>query len=1236
MMSVRRLGLAVLTSLCASSGVLALSAPVMALNVHVFSGSFGGEGSENGKLKEPLGIAVNDTTHNVYVADRENARIEEFTSAGAYVGQFAPPGGFGVGRSSFEQAPLALAVDNSGNPLDPSAGDVYAIDGASKVVDKFSETGAYEGQIATGEGGAPLSLPIGVAVDPTGVVWVSERSEEVGGTYIESFSDAQINVFRSKRLDNASLIGLAVDSEGRLYIQGSGLVEQLEPSGEFHDFGNGTGGVAVDTSNNEVYHGEGTLVTAYDDERRSKEEFGSGDLTENGGIAVDSATHTVYVTDSVSDRVLVFGQVVVPDVETGEEPTNVTHEGSVTLDGTVNPDGIPVGGCQFEYGTEKSYGNTIPCEPSPGSGSGVVAVHADVSGLTPLTRYHYRLVASNTNGSNVGIDRTFIAPAQAKMDGESVSNVASGSATFSGQVNPDGSDTTYRFEYGLSASYGESISGEAGGGLEDVGVAAHPQDLRPGTAYHYRLVVESALGTVTGEDRVFITQSAVSVAGLPDGRAWEMVSPPNKQGASLLPIGTGGVIQAAANGSAISYDATGPTEEQPPGDRSPERVQIFSTLTPAGWVTKVIATPHDATHTGLLAGHESEYELFSSDLSIGSVEPLGSLALSGEASEQTPYLRHDATCEVSPTVCYQPLVTSANVAAGVKFGGQLVEQATGEARFAGATPDLSHIILSSGVALTADGSPGLYEWAGGKLTFIADMQFGYKNTTVAHAVSDDGSRVIGEVEERELFMRDIPEKRTFRLDVTEPGALGGRGQPAFETASSNGSRVFFMDSAPLTPDSTASYGLRFRDLYEFNLDTGKVSDLSKVSNIGERADVLGSVLGASEDGSYVYFVANGVLAAGASPGNCQSGSTGATCSLYVSHNGATTFIAELSQDDANVFATASAQVARVSPNGQWLAFMSDRDLTGYDSRDAYSGKPDEEIYLYHANPEAGGKHLVCASCNPTGGRPAGAFMLDETIANGIPTALVSGARNWQNRWLAATIPAWGTPEGDKALYQSRYLSDSGRLFFNSNDPLTAQDTNGTWDVYEYEPSGVGSCESVAATFVSASSGCVDLISSGGGHEESVLLDVSETGDDVFFLTGAGLVNQDYDGALDIYDAHVCSAGAPCLPASAVSPPPCSTGDSCKAAPSPQPEIFGAPSSETFSGAGNVTPGAGSSGVVSRSLTGRQKLAQALKACKKKRSKRKRAVCERQARKRYAKQAVVGLRNGKSVSSRTGR
>ena len=227
-----------------------------------------------------------------------------------------------------------------------------------------------------------------------------------------------------------------------------------------------------------------------------------------------------------------------------------------------------------------------------------------------------------------------------------------------------------------------------------------------------------------------------------------------------------------------------------------------------------------------------------------------------------------------------------------------------------------------------------------------------------------------------------------------------------------------------------------------------------------------------------------------------------------------------------------------------MAFASERSLTGYDNRDASSGEPDKEVYLYDAE----SNRLVCASCNPTGARPVG---------------VVS----------ARAVPVVGARWGRGHARPSRDLSDSGRLFFGSPEALVAQDTNGQPDVYEYEPVGVGGCTASSAMFSEASGGCVGLISSGTSDQASTFLDASANGEDVFFYTDGRLAPQDLDTAFDVYDAHVCSAAVPCSTSAAVPPPACTTADSCRAAPALQPAVFGAPASATFSGSGNPTPSA---------------------------------------------------------------
>ena len=230
-------------------------------------------------------------------------------------------------------------------------------------------------------------------------------------------------------------------------------------------------------------------------------------------------------------------------------------------------------------------------------------------------------------------------------------------------------------------------------------------------------------------------------------------------------------------------------------------------------------------------------------------------------------------------------------------------------------------------------------------------------------------------------------KETVRVDAAQ-GAPEPQNkiEPLYRAANSEGSRVFFTSANDLTADATASGG--GEDLYVFEVTSaagvplaGRLTDLSVDGNAEESAGVLG-VIGSSGDGSYVYFVANGVFGDGAERGAKSGDCKGreepqGTCNLYVEHyeGGAWApprFITALSNADYPTWSDGFGSgfqhmTSRVSPNGRYLAFMSERSLTGYENLDVSSGVPDEEVFLYDAS--AG--RLVCASCNPTGARPAG-------------------------------------------------------------------------------------------------------------------------------------------------------------------------------------------------------------------------------------------------------------------------
>jgi hypothetical protein len=835
------------------------------------------------------------------------------------------------------------------------------------------------------------------------------------------------------------------------------------------------------------------------------------------------------------------------------------------------------------------------------------------------------------------------------VESESLTKVTATSATLQAELDAQEATTEYHFEYGRCASATAcAVRGyEASAPIPDAAlgsesaveeVSFHVQGLIAASPYHMRVVAHNEFGTVAGEETEFFTQ-ATGILGLPDQRAWEMVSPPQKEGARLGWISEG-IIQASADGNAFVDMASTSTEPMPPS--STLGVDVFFGRGAQGWTSRVIA-PTQSTDTGASVGEGDAYRFFSEDLSKGVVQPFGDFTpLSPQANESTAYLHTNylsgdpgALCTSD---CFTPLVTAANVPAGTVFGEEpngTCEHKQCGPYFIGANADLSDLVIRSPrVHLTStstEGHAGLYEWSSGNLQLVNVLPAGEvneyggpvaepgvsgnaNNKVSRGMVSSDGSRIIwlGQTSPSgplHLYLRDMQDKETTRLDLPNSGVGPSKdvSQAIYATTNSDASRIFFLDEERLTEGSSPQS--KAPDLYEYNFAApvgSRLTDLTPDVIPGESASVA-SVIGASEDGSYVYFTAGGVLAPGAQPGHCRvdQGESSLLCNLYLRHDGTTKFIAALSPEDFGDWANLGKMVARVSPNGHWLAFMSERDLTGYDNRDAVSGRPDEEVYLYDAST---GK-VNCASCNLTGARPVGAEY-------GEKEALAGGDRLFEPAtWVAANVPPWTRFSLSEALYQSRYLSDSGRLLFDSEDALSPQDVDGSEDVYEFEPAGVGDCTASSATFSERTDACVALVSSGTSAEESAFLDASQTGSSVFFLTAAKLSSQDFDNATDIYDARECSGPSSCFATPPVPPPPCDTGDSCKAAPSPQPELFGSPASATFAGAGNTVAQVLKAVVRPKSLSRAQKLTRALKACRRKRG-RERARCRRQAHARY--------------------
>jgi hypothetical protein len=196
-----------------------------------------------------------------------------------------------------------------------------------------------------------------------------------------------------------------------------------------------------------------------------------------------------------------------PSVITNDA-SQVTNTGA-NLNGVVNPNDSNVTECQFEYGTSKSYGTSVPCSSLPGSGDGEVGVSAAIASLSESTTYHFRLVATNMLGTTYGSDRTFTTlPNAPTVVTERATSVTKESATLNAMVNPHGKEvTSCKFEYGTSLSYEKSVSCSSlpGSGESPVEVSAPVTGLSESTTYHFRIVAGNSLGTSFGADRTFKT-----------------------------------------------------------------------------------------------------------------------------------------------------------------------------------------------------------------------------------------------------------------------------------------------------------------------------------------------------------------------------------------------------------------------------------------------------------------------------------------------------------------------------------------------------------------------------------------------------------------------------------------------------------------------------------------------------------------------------------------------------------
>lgn len=385
-----------------------------------------------------------------------------------------------------------------------------------------------------------------------------------------------------------------------------------------------------------------------------------------------------------------------------------------------------------------------------------------------------------------------------------VSGVTATGATLRALVNPNGSFTSYRFQYIAEATYEANLkaghegfqgalqipaegqaAGLVGAGTTALEVFKATGGLTPATSYRYRVVASNSFGTTDGPEHVLATQESSLTFGLPDGRGWELVSPVDKGGGSIAVPGAlfgGGELQAAADGASVTYSSASAFDD-PKG--APPASQYLSSRSASGWSTQNLSTPLESGAYGP-EPDGAPYRLFSSDLSRAVLLEGRRCAVEG-------------TCPPSYAQWQGGSLTAIPTKAGLSFEGSSL--------------DLRHLVFSA--------EDGLYEWGGGGLTQLSGTG-GAALAAPASAVSADGSRVYFTLAGN-LYLREGAQ--TTQVDES----VGGGG--SFQGAPADGSLAFFTKAA---------------HLYRFKATSKATTDLTPSGG------VVG-VLGVSQDGTTAYY-----------------------------------------------------------------------------------------------------------------------------------------------------------------------------------------------------------------------------------------------------------------------------------------------------------------------------------------------------------------------------------------------
>jgi hypothetical protein len=990
-------------------------------------------------LEHPAGLAIDPTDGDLYVVDINPAGGAQLRTLPAACG--AQTGSFAVDYQAGAGLPQP-ATDSSGNVYYPNAVEhrLEEFDPAGVLKRAFGwdvvsagpdDTAGNEYEVCVtangdnckagvpgGGGLGQFSNPISVALGTTDEIYVADgRLQKVN-------ADGS-----SPTVVSSEAKSVAVDkSSGEVFVgRGSGPTFRIQR-----------------------YSGAGAPLGGELDEGL----FGGYQGLQNASsLAVDPATHDVWISNNVSYasgirhlEKFVRGpaNTTVPTTTS----TSVDYEGiAATLNGVINPDGVATVDCHFEWGPTRTLGQSVPCDQgNVFTGSSDSDVTAPISGLTKGTTYFYRLSGYNSNGiPSPATTLEFIAqeppdPSHAFTDAINVDGVV-----LHAEIDPEGGPTKYRFEYGTDESYGSSTPVDS---LEDLlgeqAVSKQLLGLQPDTTYHYRVVAENDAGSVPGPDRTFTTFAAdpgtdpcpnaqvrkqTGSALLLDCRAYELVSAANAGGYDVesdLAPGQLPLVSPAKAGDRLLYSLhQGAVPGIAGNPTNFGRDPYVASRTSTGWTTEYVGLPADG---------------------MAEQGPFGSPLLETSSSLARFLFGGDGICDP----CFAP--SSINIPLREPDGSIVAAMAgllepvtinpSGQvAKYLSA--DEGHLVFGTKSKLEPAGKNGfttIYERElseegkelseeeeeEDKTQVVSTLPSGA--TIGAGAgweldLSSDGSRVlIGQ-----KLGADAKGNNRYHLYLhlgTDPHSVdlspGTTSGVYFDGMSEDGSQVYYTTAEKLLPADTDESA----DVYRTEVDSGAAVQRSLVSvaTAGPSNDDACTPTGAPDTwnapagngkcGALAFAGGGGVVPqTGAlyflspelldGPGNGVAGLP----NLYLeAPGGVPRFLAAIGVGPATAHAIDAAATRRLSdfqatPDGHFVAFGSDRSLTGFDSRGF------EEIFRYDSQADL----LICVSC---------------------PSSLAAPASD-------TSLPEYGSG-----------LTDDGRVFFDSAEPYVLRDANGETDVYE--------------------------------------------------------------------------------------------------------------------------------------------------------------------------------------------